>query len=303
MLYNIARSGKESGKTSLRVPYELYVLAQNRPGSNKASSYIRALELLGPILAASSPQFAHCADLYAIDSTALIDQLYGYILDQQVLGDAGIFTSAFKPSYWRSGFYSAALKSYKQFLVAKRHEESLWAIYSEPGIDPKEMGQRLSRKPFDAKALVDDDRIDFTTPEGKEVLRQVKTRVNQDFFRKMILRNYGSRCCLTGLPVPEVLRASHIVGWADDKDNRMNPANGLCLSATYDAAFDRHLITFDEDLRLVLSPSLKEHYTDAAFKRQFLSYEGKSILLPNKHHPDADLLAKHRNHIVVTTAS
>lgn len=280
--------------TGLRTQYECYMTAQNLEGSNKASSYVRALELLGPILADRSPQFVHCANLYQIDSPKLIEHLYRYILDQQNLGDNGIFSSTFKPSYWRSRFYSAALKSYKQFLVSHLHEASLWAIYNEPDIAPKELGLRLTRKPLDAKAFVDGDAIDFTTREGKEVLRQVKTRVNQEFFRKMILRNYGSRCCLTGLPVPEVLRASHIVGWAEDKENRMNPANGLCLSATYDAAFDRHLISFDEDYRLVLNPSLREHYTDAAFKRHFLAYEGTRLIPPSKHEPDPKLLEKHR---------
>jgi putative restriction endonuclease len=267
----------------------------NQEGSNKASSYVRALELLGPILAAHSPHFAHCEDLYAIDSPKLIEQLYAFILEQQSLGDKGIFTSTFKPSYWRSGFYSAALRSYKQFLVVQRHEDTLWAIYSEPGLDPKELGRRLLCQPIDAKALVNDDNLDFTTREGKEVLRQVKTRMNQAFFRKMILRNYGSRCCLTGLPVPEVLRASHIVGWAEDKENRMNPANGLCLSATYDAAFDRHLITFDDDLRLVLSHSLKEYYINDVFTKFFLDFEGCHIQLPKNFRPDQALLEKHRH--------
>jgi len=279
----------------MRRRYDLYMATLNQEGSNKASSYVRALELLGPILAAHSPHFAHCEDLYAIDSPKLIEQLYAFILEQQSLGDKGIFTSTFKPSYWRSGFYSAALRSYKQFLVVQRHEDTLWAIYSEPGLDPKELGRRLLCQPIDAKALVNDDNLDFTTREGKEVLRQVKTRMNQAFFRKMILRNYGSRCCLTGLPVPEVLRASHIVGWAEDKENRMNPANGLCLSATYDAAFDRHLITFDDDLRLVLSHSLKEYYINDVFTKFFLDFEGCHIQLPKNFRPDQALLEKHRH--------
>lgn len=286
--------------SGIRKRYELYMSTLNQEGSNKASSYVRALELLGPILAAHAPHFANCKDLYAIDSPKLIEQLYAFILEQQSLGDKGIFTSTFKPSYWRSGFYSAALRSYRQFLVTQRHEDMLWAIYSEPGLDPKELGRRLLCQPIDAKALVSDDNLDYTTREGKEVLRQVKTRMNQAFFRKMILRNYGSRCCLTGLPVPEVLRASHIIGWAEDKENRMNPANGLCLSATYDAAFDRHLITFDDELRLVLSPSLDKHYTDDAFKQYFGALEGQRLLPPNKFGPDRALLEQHRNALTLS---
>lgn len=48
----------------MRRRYELYMATLNQEGSNKATSYVRALELLGPILAAHSPHFAHCEDLY-----------------------------------------------------------------------------------------------------------------------------------------------------------------------------------------------------------------------------------------------
>jgi len=68
----------------------------------------------------------------------------------------------------------------------------------------------------------------------------------------MIVSLYGGKCCITGLDVPKLLRASHIIRWADDKENRMNPENGLCLSGTYDLAFDQHLISFDEDYRMIV---------------------------------------------------
>jgi putative restriction endonuclease len=110
----------------------------------------------------------------------------------------------------------------------------------------------------------------------------------------MILADYGAQCCLTGLNVPDVLRASHIVAWKDDKPNRLNPANGLCLSATYDAAFDRHLISFDEDYRMIFSPQLKEYYSNEAFKTQFLAFEGRRIALPKRYCPNQVFLEKHR---------
>jgi putative restriction endonuclease len=114
----------------------------------------------------------------------------------------------------------------------------------------------------------------------------------------MILTDYHQQCCVTGLNVPKILRASHIVGWADDTENRLNPANGLCLSATYDAAFDQHLISFDEDYRLIFSPSLKEYYSNRAFQTQFKAFEGQAIMLPNRYAPDQQLLAKHREKLV-----
>ena len=92
----------------------------------------------------------------------------------------------------------------------------------------------------------------------------------------------------------DIFRASHISPWAEDEKNRLNPENGLCLSATYDAAFDRHLISFDEHYRLVVSKEIKDHYTDAATKSYFLDHEGQTMSLPAKFLPSQMLLEKHR---------
>ena len=110
-----------------------------------------------------------------------------------------------------------------------------------------------------------------------------------------MLVTYESSCCVTGLNIPGILRASHIVGWAEDEANRLNPANGLCLSATYDAAFDRHLISFDEDYRMILSPSLRQHSGNEAYHQQFELFEGQKISLPKRFCPDQTFLQKHRD--------
>jgi putative restriction endonuclease len=86
-------------------------------------------------------------------------------------------------------------------------------------------------------------------PEGKTREAIVKSRVNQHFFRKMILASYNSKCCITGLPLEKLLVASHIIPWAKDPKNRLNPQNGLCLNALHDKAFDAGLLTIDESYR------------------------------------------------------
>jgi len=97
-----------------------------------------------------------------------------------------------------------------------------------------------------------------------------------------------------GFSLADIFRTSHINPWAEDEENRLNPENGLCLSATYDAAFDRHLISFDEHYRLVVSKEIKDHYTDAAAKSYFIDREGEKIIMPTKYLPSQTLLAKHR---------
>jgi len=130
--------------------------------------------------------------------------------------------------------------------------------------------------------------------EGKEALRRTKARVNQGAFRKIVLRVYRNRCCLTGLDLPDVNRASHIIGWAERKDTRMDPRNGLCLSATYDAAFDRKLITLDEDYRLVLSRTIREHLPSESVREYFKDREGQRIDLPPRLRPLKEYLNEHR---------
>ena len=92
-----------------------------------------------------------------------------------------------------------------------------------------------------------------------EVERTVKARRMQGVFRKLVLAAYESRCCITGNPIPDLLVASHILPWVDFPKERLNPRNGLCLSAHFDRAFDRGLISFDDKIRLTLSPLLKRY--------------------------------------------
>lgn len=278
---------------SLKKAYTDFIQAENIKGSNKALSYIRALDLLDKILK-RSPLF-NLSDFWSISSIEKIGFLYEYALSFQKKEGSVFLQKDLPPSYGRNGYYSAALKSYRQFLIVHQYEDQLWKIYRNPKIAPKELSRLLvAQKAESIEHLVSDKGIDLESREGRDVLRTEKARLGQGFFRKMIMSQYQTRCCITGLNIPEVLRASHITGWAEDPQNRMNPCNGLCLSATYDAAFDRHLISFDEDYRMVLSPSLKEYYTNKAFKDYFLSREGDVISQPVRYFPDKTLLEKHR---------
>lgn len=73
---------------------------------------------------------------------------------------------------------------------------------------------------------------------GDTQIRQVKTRINQNVFRQIILANYDYKCALSGIDIPELLVASHIIPWSENPKERLNPENGICLSSLYDKAFD-----------------------------------------------------------------
>lgn len=125
--------------------------------------------------------------------------------------------------------------------------------------------------------------------------RSVRVRLAQSFFRRVILASYDLKCCISGNPVPDLLIASHILPWSECEEHRLNPRNGLCLSRLHDAAFDRYLITLDEDYRLVISKTLKEYLPDESIRTNFLAFEGKRITLPGKNLPNPQFLSVHRD--------
>jgi predicted restriction endonuclease len=93
-----------------------------------------------------------------------------------------------------------------------------------------------------------------------EVDRIVKERVGQGYFRRALLDYWGGCCPLTGIRDEALLRASHIVGWADCRSDheRLDVFNGLLLAAHWDAVFDRGLVSFDDEGRALVKPTLSE---------------------------------------------
>ena len=92
------------------------------------------------------------------------------------------------------------------------------------------------------------------SPEGPtEEERTVRARRVQSFFRAAVATSYEHRCAISGVALPELLNASHIVPWSVDTRRRADPRNGILLNTLYDRAFDRGLITVDDSLRVRVS--------------------------------------------------
>jgi 5-methylcytosine-specific restriction enzyme A len=96
-------------------------------------------------------------------------------------------------------------------------------------------------------------------PNVTERTGLVTTRVGQGAYRKSIIYRWDCKCAVTGFDKLEVLIASHIVPWSDSSDNeRLDVDNGLLLSPTYDALFDRHLISFENNGNIILSDTVDQ---------------------------------------------
>lgn len=95
-------------------------------------------------------------------------------------------------------------------------------------------------------------------PSSTETERLIIQRVGQDIFRESLLDYWQRRCPLTGITDPELLRASHIVPWSECETDaqRLDVHNGILLSALWDAAFDRALVTFDDEGQPLYSSTL-----------------------------------------------
>ncbi|MEQ9062793.1 MAG: HNH endonuclease [Vicingaceae bacterium] len=99
---------------------------------------------------------------------------------------------------------------------------------------------------------------DYKTPEKSERSSSIITRVGQNVYRKRIIHRWDYKCAVTGFEKLSVLRASHIVAWKDStEEERHDVNNGILLSPDFDALFDKHLISFEDSGKIILSSSIE----------------------------------------------
>ena len=164
-------------------------------------------------------------------------------------------------------------------------------------IDDMPEGEERERIVAEADAELPPDINDM--PKGEERERIVRERRNQYLFRRNVLSAYGGKCCITGLNVPELLNASHIVPWSKNPEQRLNPRNGLCLNALHDRAFDRGLITVLPNGKVKVSAYLREKAKTCCESAFLTGCDGKKIAEPDKHEfkPATEFLEHHNQKI------
>lgn len=130
--------------------------------------------------------------------------------------------------------------------------------------------------------------------KGEEKVRLIKTRVNQSFFRSSLLASYNNTCCITGIKTSEFLIAGHIIPWAKDVKNRLNPQNGLLLNSLHDKAFEYGFITITDNYKILVCSDLLNSKRESN-KTYFVSFHNKDIILPNRFLPNKEFLRIHNN--------
>lgn len=139
----------------------------------------------------------------------------------------------------------------------------------------------------------DDLLFDIKDLKGQTKIREVKSRVNQNVFRQIVVSNYLGKCAMSGIDLPELLVASHIIPWSKNEEERLNPENGICLSALYDRAFDKGLIGVNEQYRILVSDKLRKKKDTDYYRRYFAQLEKQSLILPQKYFPRKEFIQYH----------
>lgn len=202
--------------------YIQYIYSTNVVGSNKAPSYVLALDWLSKMLQVEPYHFSDCINIWGVGSVERLQELYLFVLEEAKKKDASGWNIAEIPkSYLQKGYCSAALKSLREFLVVYRYEHKLIDALEASESNEEELAKRLTVDLEHPEFLVEG----LESEKGMEVIRSVRVRSNQHVFRKIILKIYNQSCCITGLNIPEINRASHIVPWAEDDTQRLDPRN------------------------------------------------------------------------------
>lgn len=153
-------------------------------------------------------------------------------------------------------------------------------IGAELKVSPEQLNHGLVMEPYEDYVI--------TQPETTERMSQVKSRVGQGAYRKSIMHRWRYQCGVTGFDDPRILIASHIVSWKEaTNDERLDVDNGILLSPTFDALFDKHFISFENNGKIILSDEIDR----SAFQKIGITGSEK---LQQIHSGNLSYLKRHR---------
>lgn len=115
------------------------------------------------------------------------------------------------------------------------------------------LNEAAEADPDDAEEKVIRERTDV---EPRTKLQLIRSRRGQGIFKQNV-RNYESRCRVTGVDNIKHLRASHIKPWRDSTDKeKLYGCNGLLLAPHVDHLFDEGYISFEDSGAMKVSRQL-----------------------------------------------
>ncbi|MEA5443216.1 HNH endonuclease [Cyanobium gracile] len=129
----------------------------------------------------------------------------------------------------------------------------------------------------------------------EDALANVKIRIGQSEFRSLVLSNFQSKCCLSGISEEGLLVASHIIPWSRDKSKRGDPGNGLCLFVEFDKYFDKGMISIGDDFSVIVSNRCSSF--SRPLRDRLAALEGRKMASPSVTPINPAFLQYHRENI------
>ena len=129
----------------------------------------------------------------------------------------------------------------------------------------------------------------------EDALANVKIRIGQSEFRSLVLSNFQSKCCLSGISEEGLLVASHIIPWSRDKSKRGDPGNGLCLFVEFDKYFDKGMISISDDFSVIVSNRCSSF--SRPLRDRLAALEGRKMASPSVTPINPAFLQYHRENI------
>lgn len=172
-------------------------------------------------------------------------------------------------------------------------DEAVWREFEESPEEVIEEAESRVRADGGSSLLTEAEAELPVGVDAGERTTLIRARVSQGYFRRMVLARFDATCCMTGLRVPQLLVASHIVRWADDPRLRLRPENGLCLNALHDRAFETGIVQIDDELRIRVRDDVKSAPPSPA-RDLILQTDGALLVLPTQLTIERSLLARHR---------
>tara|TARA_R110002012_G_scaffold7157_2_gene33745 strand:- start:5469 stop:6443 length:975 start_codon:yes stop_codon:yes gene_type:complete len=128
-----------------------------------------------------------------------------------------------------------------------------------------------------------------------KIQRQEEVFLRSNVFKREIPRLYNNTCAISGMRVTvtdnvSMVDACHIDQFAGSGDDSVQ--NGIALCPNMHRAFDRGLISIDDQYRVLISSRFIESHSSYSLSQ----FKGKEILLPDNpaYHPSQEKLEKHR---------
>ncbi|WP_312923236.1 HNH endonuclease [Empedobacter brevis] len=139
----------------------------------------------------------------------------------------------------------------------------------------------------EVSSIVSEPKQEYSKPKITERNGLITSRVGQGWYRLKVLEKWNFKCSVLNIETSPILIASHIKPWRLSSDEeRLDPNNGILLSPNLDALFDKNIISFDNQGKIILTNKVSsEVYNSLGINEEMkLSKINESMLKYLEYH-------------------